>query len=225
MPRQVSAPQAAAPAPAGAQYGVPRGDYGAAPAPAPLGPGQQALQPPPLQPPTLQPPMQAPTPQPLPAPGQGYAEAGPPAQWGASQAYPGAQAYPGPGPSADPGYPGPQLAGPGHDDRMGGPGGYPGGPEGGYHRSGPPPEEESFAPDACRTLYVDNLPGDATKREMAHIFRAFEGFQARALVPFRSSASPASYVVGMLTACTVTMLTSLWTSKGIGPALGTRAGH
>ena len=187
MPRQVSAPPAAAPAPAGVQYGMPRADYGAAPAQAPLGMGQQQGQPLSMQPPTLQPPMQAPALQPLPAPSQGYTEAGPPSQWGAPQAYAGAEAYPGAGPSADPAYPGPQLTGPGREERMGGAGAYTGAPEGGYHRSGPPPEEESFAPDACRTLYVDNLPGDATKREMAHIFRAFEGFQARAAASASSS--------------------------------------
>jgi hypothetical protein len=161
MPRQTGAPPPTLPAPtAGSQYGVPRSEYGA-PAPQPL-----PLQPP-LQP-QLQPlPAQAPGPAPAPA----YGDPG--AQWGAPQAYPGA------GAPADGGYPGPQALAAAHDDRGAGAGPYAGAPEGPYQRGATPPEEESFAPDACRTLYVDNLPGDATKRELAHIFRAFEGFQAR----------------------------------------------
>jgi len=164
MPRQTGAPPPTLPAPtAGSQYGVPRSEYGA-PAPQPL-----PLQPP-LQP-HLQPlPAQAPGPAPAPAYGDPGAQ-----QWGAPQAYPGA------GGPADGGYPGPQVLAPApaHDARGAGAGPYAGTPEGPYQRGATPPEEESFAPDACRTLYVDNLPGDATKRELAHIFRAFEGFQAR----------------------------------------------
>lgn len=33
--------------------------------------------------------------------------------------------------------------------------------------------------DAASTLYVDGLPEEMTKRELAHIFRGFEGYQVR----------------------------------------------
>ena len=35
---------------------------------------------------------------------------------------------------------------------------------------------EQLPGDASATLYVDGMPLDVTKREMAHIFRPFEGF-------------------------------------------------
>jgi len=179
-PRQVAVAPAGAAAPAGSQYGVPRSDYGppanqALPAqPQPLQPNQAPL---PMMPAQAQQPLQ---PMPIQA-APGYAQdAGGGPQWGATQPYPGA-ALP-----ADGGYPGPQVAGllggeypAGATGYSGGPVGYPAGQEAYPRSAGAPPEEESFAPDACRTLYVDNLPGDATKREVAHIFRAFEGFQAR----------------------------------------------
>ena len=44
-----------------------------------------------------------------------------------------------------------------------------------------PGQEEDFPPDANRTLYVDCLPQDLQKREIAHIFRPFEGFQVLAV--------------------------------------------
>jgi hypothetical protein len=37
-------------------------------------------------------------------------------------------------------------------------------------------------PDAVETLYVDNMSADVTKREMAHVFRPFEGFKEMRLV-------------------------------------------
>ena len=44
-----------------------------------------------------------------------------------------------------------------------------------------PPEKdmslEDLPPEACKTLYLTNLPPDITKREVSHILRPFEGFQ------------------------------------------------
>ena len=37
-------------------------------------------------------------------------------------------------------------------------------------------------PDASATLYVECVPADATRREMAHVFRPFEGFRSTRLV-------------------------------------------
>jgi hypothetical protein len=37
-------------------------------------------------------------------------------------------------------------------------------------------------PDASSTLYVEGVPADATRREMAHVFRPFEGFRSTRLV-------------------------------------------
>ena len=37
-------------------------------------------------------------------------------------------------------------------------------------------------PDASATLYVEGVPADATRREMAHVFRPFEGFRSTRLV-------------------------------------------
>ena len=34
-------------------------------------------------------------------------------------------------------------------------------------------------PDASTTLYLERLPQDVTKRELAHIFRPFEGYAVR----------------------------------------------
>ena len=36
-------------------------------------------------------------------------------------------------------------------------------------------------PDASATLYVEGVPADATRREMAHVFRPFEGFRSTRL--------------------------------------------
>jgi len=45
-----------------------------------------------------------------------------------------------------------------------------------YGYGGPPPYEAPPLPhDASPTLYVEGLPADATEREVAHIFRRFEG--------------------------------------------------
>lgn len=38
-------------------------------------------------------------------------------------------------------------------------------------------QQEQLPPDAVQTLYVDGMPLDITKREMAHIFRPFEGYR------------------------------------------------
>ena len=40
-----------------------------------------------------------------------------------------------------------------------------------------PPKLDPLPVDAAETLYVDNMTMDVTKREMAHIFRPFEGFK------------------------------------------------
>lgn len=40
-----------------------------------------------------------------------------------------------------------------------------------------PPQMDPLPVDAAETLYVDNMTMDVTKREMAHIFRPFEGFK------------------------------------------------
>lgn len=37
--------------------------------------------------------------------------------------------------------------------------------------------------DASCTLYVDNVPADATQRELSHIFRPYAGFQSLRLIP------------------------------------------
>ncbi|GMH34175.1 hypothetical protein BSKO_02009 [Bryopsis sp. KO-2023] len=37
-------------------------------------------------------------------------------------------------------------------------------------------------PDAASTLYIDGLPEEMTKRELAHIFRGFEGYQRTRIV-------------------------------------------
>jgi hypothetical protein len=39
---------------------------------------------------------------------------------------------------------------------------------------GPPVED--LPPDAAPTIYVDGLPMDVNKRELAHIFRPFQGY-------------------------------------------------
>lgn len=38
-------------------------------------------------------------------------------------------------------------------------------------------------PEASSTLYVENVPSDATQRELSHIFRPYVGFQSVRLVP------------------------------------------
>jgi hypothetical protein len=41
----------------------------------------------------------------------------------------------------------------------------------------------SLPPGAAPTLYVEGVPPDATVREMAHIFRPFDGFLSTRLLP------------------------------------------
>lgn len=36
---------------------------------------------------------------------------------------------------------------------------------------------QQYPPDACPTLYAEGFPEDMTKRELAHIFRPFEGYK------------------------------------------------
>ena len=52
---------------------------------------------------------------------------------------------------------------------------------------------EQLPGDASATLYVDGMPLDVTKREMAHIFRPFEGFKASPFqTPSRCAQAPNS---------------------------------
>ncbi|KAK9134531.1 hypothetical protein Syun_013861 [Stephania yunnanensis] len=48
--------------------------------------------------------------------------------------------------------------------------------------SGPGREVLPLPPDASKTLYVEGLPHDSTRREVAHIFRPFVGFKEVRLV-------------------------------------------
>ncbi|KAL2577549.1 hypothetical protein GLYMA_16G170200v4 [Glycine max] len=48
--------------------------------------------------------------------------------------------------------------------------------------SRPGPETGSLPPDASSTLYVEGLPSDSTRREVAHIFRPFVGYREVRLV-------------------------------------------
>lgn len=48
--------------------------------------------------------------------------------------------------------------------------------------SRPGPETSPLPPDASSTLYVEGLPSDSTKREVAHIFRPFVGYREVRLV-------------------------------------------
>ncbi|CAL5209412.1 unnamed protein product [Lathyrus oleraceus] len=48
--------------------------------------------------------------------------------------------------------------------------------------SRPRPETIPLPPDASCTLYVEGLPSDSTKREVAHIFRPFVGYREVRLV-------------------------------------------
>lgn len=40
-----------------------------------------------------------------------------------------------------------------------------------------------IAPTATNTVYVEGLPADATEREVAHIFRPFQGYRTLRLIP------------------------------------------
>ncbi|KAK7279854.1 hypothetical protein RJT34_24913 [Clitoria ternatea] len=48
--------------------------------------------------------------------------------------------------------------------------------------SRPGPETVPLPPDASSTLYVEGLPSDSTRREVAHIFRPFVGYREVRLV-------------------------------------------
>lgn len=47
----------------------------------------------------------------------------------------------------------------------------------GLQAQGAPHQMESLPMDAAETLYVDNMTMDVNRREMAHVFRPFEGFK------------------------------------------------
>jgi hypothetical protein len=36
---------------------------------------------------------------------------------------------------------------------------------------------QQYPPDACPTLYAEGFPEDMTKRELAHVFRPYEGYK------------------------------------------------
>lgn len=55
---------------------------------------------------------------------------------------------------------------------------------------GPPAEE--LPPDAASTIYVDGLPMDVNKRELAHIFRPFHGYLVSLLGSSRGRVAAAS---------------------------------
>lgn len=38
---------------------------------------------------------------------------------------------------------------------------------------------QQYPHDACPTLYAEGFPEDITKRELAHIFRPYEGYKVR----------------------------------------------
>ena len=40
-------------------------------------------------------------------------------------------------------------------------------------------DADALPKDASETVFVDNLPEDITRRELAHIFRPFAGFKVR----------------------------------------------
>jgi RNA recognition motif-containing protein len=55
-----------------------------------------------------------------------------------------------------------------------------------YSATAPPVVELGtlpLPPDASCTLYVENVPVDATQRELSHIFRPYVGFQSLRLIP------------------------------------------
>ncbi|KAA0150726.1 hypothetical protein FNF29_05063 [Cafeteria roenbergensis] len=57
----------------------------------------------------------------------------------------------------------------------------PPGAYGGYGR--PPAPGQPPSADATATLYIEGVPDDASERELAHLFRPFDGFEAARLVP------------------------------------------
>ncbi len=49
--------------------------------------------------------------------------------------------------------------------------------------SAPAPPPQLYLPhDACPTLYSEGFPADVSKRELAHIFRPFDGYKGIRLV-------------------------------------------
>ena len=50
-------------------------------------------------------------------------------------------------------------------------------PQGLQAQGAPPHQIETLPVEAAETLYVDNMTMDVTRREMAHVFRPFEGFK------------------------------------------------
>lgn len=103
---------------------------------------------------------------------------------------------PGPGPGARGSYGGPppphmHAVHPGmYGNAPGPPGGVPpmppplGAPQTPHHvpSQSPGMSQLRLPPDASATLYVEGVPPDATRREMAHVFRPFEGFRSTRLV-------------------------------------------
>ncbi|KAJ1458270.1 hypothetical protein M885DRAFT_513369 [Pelagophyceae sp. CCMP2097] len=65
--------------------------------------------------------------------------------------------------------------------------GYGGGP--GYGQTYLPSVREAEMSGASSTLFVDNVPPDATLREVGHIFRQFPGFKSLRMKPPREGAS------------------------------------
>ena len=57
-----------------------------------------------------------------------------------------------------------------------------GAPQTPHHSLVPSANSPRLPPDASATLYVEGVPADATRREMAHVFRPFEGFRSTRLV-------------------------------------------
>ena len=57
-----------------------------------------------------------------------------------------------------------------------------GAPQTPHHSLVPSANAPRLPPDASATLYVEGVPADATRREMAHVFRPFEGFRSTRLV-------------------------------------------
>jgi len=48
----------------------------------------------------------------------------------------------------------------------------------------------SLPPEASPTLYIEGLPGDATEREVAHLFRPFPGYQSLRILQKESKQNP-----------------------------------
>ncbi len=61
---------------------------------------------------------------------------------------------------------------------------------------GAPHQIETLGVDAAETLYVDNMTMDVTRREMAHVFRPFEGFKVWPPVPWMTRTSQSCNIRG-----------------------------